>query len=512
MIKIIHENNLPNEVYNGISKINFESKALPELLFEMANKFPDKTIVWCHKKLKSSINSDVFDEIFHHSLIMTSFTTSNTFVISDDIGYVEQASPFIHVNFKVKYPTWKMSSDVGGINAQVLNTIKDTIKNDECFEYFLCSLAKIEMPNGLLCYSNPKLLIGDYPVITKGRYSNYILFKFVKQHYKIIWTLLLLLNIVIYKKKFLIFPFIKSFFHKKKKSFIDFKEVSINTLEKRKINFSLDVIIPTLGRATYLKDVLKDLSKQTILPKRVIIIEQSKNRETELNYLNDNWPFEIDHALITQLGACNARNMALEKVTADWVFFADDDVRFSLDFIMDSYKSIITMNASAITVSCLLDNETEKHSKLFQWSTFGSGCSFVTTKVLKDIRFDMAFEHGYGEDTDFGMQLRNIGCDILYVPHVQMRHLKAPVGGFRTKFIHVWDNDSIQPKPSPTVMLYKLKYNSEQQILGYKTLLFIKYFKQQEIKNPFKYISEMNKQWKQSKKWSKILQKRRNEI
>jgi hypothetical protein len=51
------------------------------------------------------------------------------------------------------------------------------------------------------------------------------------------------------------------------------------------------------------------------------------------------------------------------------------------------------------------------------------------------------------EDSDFGMQLRNQGIDVLYLPEPKI-HLKAPVGGFRTKPKLAWENDEIQPKPS----------------------------------------------------------------
>ena len=73
------------------------------------------------------------------------------------IGYVEE-SLFINVNKKVAYPTWQMSSVVGIIHASVLNTIHDKIVCDLDFDYYLSSIAKLCMPLGLLCYSEPKLL------------------------------------------------------------------------------------------------------------------------------------------------------------------------------------------------------------------------------------------------------------------------------------------------------------------------------------------------------------------
>ncbi len=53
--------------------------------------------------------------------------------------------------------------------------------------------------------------------------------------------------------------------------------------------------------------------------------------------------------------------------------------------------------------------------------------------LLEQIKFDIAFEHGFGEDGDFGMQIRNLGEDIGYISECNILHLKAPVGGFRTK-------------------------------------------------------------------------------
>ena len=84
-----------------------------------------------------------------------------------------------------------------------------------------------------------------------------------------------------------------------------------------------------------------------------------------------------------------------------------------------------------------------------------------------------------------------------------MLHLKAPIGGFRFKVTHKWSNEIIQPKPSPTVMAFNLKHQTKEQLKGYKTLLFFKFYKQQNIKNPFNYIAIMNKRWNVSLKWAR---------
>jgi GT2 family glycosyltransferase len=122
------------------------------------------------------------------------------------------------------------------------------------------------------------------------------------------------------------------------------------------------------------------------------------------------------------------------------------------------------------------------------------------------VTFNRAFEFGYGEDVDFGCQLRNRGADIIYLPDIKIRHLKVPIGGFRSTFKQPWSEDEILPKPSPTVMLNSLLNKTNAQLLGYKTQLCIKYYFVQKIKQPLRYYRTFLKQWERSKYWAEHLQ------
>ncbi len=59
-------------------------------------------------------------------------------------------------------------------------------------------------------------------------------------------------------------------------------------------------------------------------------------------------------------------------------------------------------------------------------------------------------------------------------------------------------------------MLFNQRYFTNEQILGYKLLLFIKFYKGQPIKNPFRYFSIMKKRWKSSVYWSEIIANNKN--
>ncbi|NJB81747.1 glycosyltransferase family 2 protein [Wenyingzhuangia aestuarii] len=511
MVVVYHKNNQVTEVVTHNNKpVSFNSKAsIANVLFKIAEQFPEKMIFWCHQSFKESLNLKDYDEYFHHHRMMLSYNPSSFNFLSNKIGYVERSS-FVNVNKGVRYPTWQMSSVVGVIHASIL--LKRVVKPHKDLDYFLNSFAKLAMPKGLLCYSEPKLLkkvlSNNAPTASK-----YILYKFVRQHYKFIWLFLLFFNELIFDKKLSILPFISALFYKsKKQTKIDVSNIKVNAIGKQLKNRTIDVLIPTLGRKEHLYNVLLDLSKQTLLPNRIIIVEQNaeEGSVSELDYLKNDWPFKIDHTFIHQLGACNARNIALSRVTSDWVFFADDDVRFENDLLSKSFDYIQKFGISSLTMSCLQKGEVENNQIPFQWGGFGTNASLVESDYLKNCSFKPEHEFGYGEDTDFGMQLKNKGCDIIYLPYVKMLHLKAPIGGFRAKFSPMWQNDAIQPKPSPTVMAYNLKHLTPEQLKGYKTLLFIKFYKKQSIKNPFLYIKTMNLKWKQSVYWATKMIKNEN--
>src|SRR6218665_136819 len=480
MVIVYHQNNKVTEIdYHGASK-SFVQKNIARVLFEVAADYPDSLIIWCHVKLKSNLNFEIFDKDFHHHKIMASYSPGEKSFLSDAIGYVED-SPFLKINKKVTYPTWLMSNAVGGVHASVLNILKDEIKKDQNFDYFLQSLAKQGMPIGLFCYSEPKLLKDSSKIIQNKTSNSFFLFRFVKQHYKTRWIFLLFLNLFLYERKILLGPLFLSLFYSKRKfpkKILD--EIQVTSTNKTVEKGTIDIIIPTIGRKQFLYDVLRDLSVQTHLPKNVIIIEQNPNQKniSELDYLyNESWPFKIKHTFTRQAGACNARNLAFAEVESEWGFLSDDDIRFGSDLIQKVLEKASLYGVNSLTTSCLQKNQTLKYDMIHQSGIFGSGNSFLKADFLKVVSFNKSLEFGYGEDTDFGLQLRNLGVDIIYFPELSILHLKAPIGGFRNKFISSWEVEGDSPKPSPNIMYVKSKYSTIQQLLGYKTVLFFKFYK-----------------------------------
>jgi GT2 family glycosyltransferase len=488
-------------------------KSIASVLIEVAKNYPEEVLVWCHQSFKEELNISEIEKVLHHKKVALSYNPSDDSFLDSAIGYID-ASLFIQINKAVSFPTWQMSSVVGCVHTQVLLVLDAAIPLDSNFDYFLSSLGKLLMPKGLLCYSEPRLLNNRTKSIPT-KISQYTLFRFVKQHYRTRWVFLLLLNLFLYERKFSFLPCLFSLFYKNRnKVNINLDGIKVQSSRKVVDKATVDVIIPTIGRKTYLYDVLKDFSKQTLLPNKIVIVEQNPEagRTSELDYLtNEKWPFEIQHIFTNQAGACNARNLALNETQSEWVFLADDDNRFEATLVSDIFSKIEQYGNEVVTTSYPQKNEIKKYTKVVQWPTFGAGNSFVRRAILSNVKFNKAFEFGYGEDGDFGMQLRNLGYDVLYLPEPEILHLKAPVGGFRTQPVLQWHQDSVQPKPSPTIMLYQILHNTKAQTNSYKTILFFKYYRHQKIKNPIRYYFYFQKQWKKSVFWANELQ-RQNEI
>lgn len=512
MIIIVHHKYKTTQVLDAkmqtITSIAI-GNSITQTIYDVSTTFADVLIVWCDADYLDVLDFNSIPKVFHHRRILASYNPNDNFYLQKQIGYVER-SFYVKVNKKMTYPTWMMSSCVGGIHASVINNLYKDLNFNINFDYFINSLAKRAMVEGLFCYSEPKLLRGNFSATAEIKQGSiYEIFKFVKQHYKWVWVFFLSLSYLIYEKKITLLPLIKSLFYKQLSTTFNLQQIPIQSTKSVINKREIDVIIPTIGRKQYLYDVLKDLATQSILPKNVIIVEQNslKTSKSELDYLtNEVWPFKIKHTFTHQSGVCNARNLALSQVESEWTFLGDDDNRFDSNLIETLFNRIKQYGIQVGTTVYLQKNEVQTYLKTAQTSIFGAGNSIIKSSLIQQVKFNLNYEFNYGEDTDFGMQLRHLGEDVVYFADIKIDHLKAPIGGYRTKVSHPWSDDKIVPKPSPTIQLLYQTYFTPEQLLGYKLLLGLRSFKSSANKNPYTYLKQYKKQWERSQFWSKKLQ------
>ena len=478
-----------------------------QALLELGKRFPNKWIVWCEDNLTNHVDLSKIKNTLHHNRMMISDLSLQN-PVPLDIHYVEE-SPFLKVVQDILYPTWQMSSTVGAIHGSVLFQLQAQIKGNVNLDYALNVIARSCQSKGLLCYHVP--LFNKVPDNNIDYSTGFNPYEFVAKTFRKQWVVFLFLCQVIFEKRFPLFSLIKGLLTSKVAINLKIKEIAIKSTKTFSQEPSVDVIIPTMGRASYLYDVLKDFTKQTVLPQKIIIVEQNADTiaSTELEYLTtESWPFKIIHHFIHKTGACNARNIALAETDAMWTFFADDDNRFESDVIEKSLNILEEYGMHVLTTSYLQKGENKVFTIPKQWSTFGSGNSFVKGTLSRKISFNTSYEHGYGEDADYGMQLRNEGADILYHPEVDLLHLKAPIGGFRKKMTQPWKSEELMPKPSPTVMLYRLKHSTSTQLKGYKLRLFLRQLNQKKPLHLFRFVEHFKKCWNNAVKWAKVIDKK----
>ncbi|WP_336127235.1 glycosyltransferase family 2 protein [Mesoflavibacter sp. CH_XMU1422-2] len=511
MILILHDNNIIREVLDkNQATIQYDqSIKLIESFIYLAKTYPDELLIWCHIDIKDDLNLKAINSVFHHKRVMASYHPHLNYILSNKIGYVDQ-SFYLKVNKNTRFTTWLSTSLVGGVHASIVNKLSKSITNKSNFDYFLNSLAKLGMSQGLFCYSEPQLLkrLTKKEMKTK-KISEYDLYRFVREHYKWFWVYFLTLSDLVYNRKLMLLPLLKSLFYKQIKKDFKLSEISIQSNKSLCKDKTVDVIIPTIGRKEYLYNVLLDLSKQTLLPKNVIIVEQNpdKNALTELDYLTtQNWPFSIKHTFTHQTGVCNARNVALSQVESEWTLLGDDDNRLEDDVIARLLNAVCIHGVKAGTTVYIQPNEIQKYFVTAQTSFFGAGNSLIKSDLLDILKFDKRYEFNYGEDNDFGMKIKQLGCDVIFFSDIKILHLKAPMGGYRTRFKHPWESEKILPKPSPTIMLLNKSYFTDEQFKAYKLLYFIRRYKSSSLfKNIFKFRRRFLKEWQVSLKWANQL-------
>ncbi len=225
------------------------------------------------------------------------------------------------------------------------------------------------------------------------------------------------------------------------------------------------VIIPTLNRYPYLKDVMEDLEKQDYKNFEVIVVDQSNPFEEDF-YKN----FKLKLNVIYQKEKLlwTARNNAVRATKADYLLFFDDDSRVDSDWItqhlkcIDYFKAQISAGVSLSVVGAKIP----ENYKFFRWADqFDSGNALLVRDVFKKVgMFDLNFNKQSMGDGEFGIRSYVNGIKSISNPYAKRIHLKVPAGGLRE--IGHWDGfrpkKLFAPKPIPSVVYMLKKYFPKQ--------------------------------------------------
>ncbi len=224
----------------------------------------------------------------------------------------------------------------------------------------------------------------------------------------------------------------------------------------------VSVIIPTLNRYTYLKDVMLDLEKQNYKNFDVIVVDQSNPFDADF-YKQFNLRLNVIKQEEKLLWT--ARNRAVRESNADYLLFFDDDSRVEADWIEQHLKTIDFFKAdiSAGVSLAVVGGKVPPSYNYFRWADqFDSGNALVNRNIFNKIGlFDLQFNKQSMGDGEFGIRAYINGLKSISNPYAKRVHLKVSDGGLRE--IGHWDGfrpkKLLAPKPIPSVVyLYKKYY------------------------------------------------------
>ncbi len=372
------------------------------------------------------------------------------------IRYVKPAWYF-NLAGKRSYPLWVNYDLLDETSRQLLSYDK----NYSSHEAALRDAAYQALQKGMIFFDNTLALkITEEPTIA----DNY---RFVRKYFNKNWALL----ICLIRLFSLVNPVreLKAFFSTTKTGHVnvfsghcDYKDELSSTSSLLSSQPKVSVIIPTLNRYIYLKDVLNDLAHQTYTNFEVLICDQSDPVDVAFYREFDS----LDIRLIVQKEKAlwRARNRCIVESSGEYILLFDDDSRVESNWIenhlrcLDFFKVEISSGVSLSKVGAKIP----AHYAYYRWSDqLDTGNVMVRKSVFRETGlFDRQFEKQRMGDGEFGLRCYLAGFKNISNPSAQRLHLKVSSGGLRQ--MGSWDawrpKNVLAPRPIPSVLYLVRKY------------------------------------------------------
>ncbi|HLV40393.1 glycosyltransferase family 2 protein [Xanthomarina sp.] len=223
----------------------------------------------------------------------------------------------------------------------------------------------------------------------------------------------------------------------------------------------VSVVIPTLNRYDYLKDVLSDLEQQEYKNFEVLVVDQSEPFQPAFYTA-----FDLKLQLIRQeeKALWLARNTAIKIAKGEYILLFDDDSRVAPDWILSHVKCLDYFQSdlsSGVSIS-EVGAKTPANYNFFRVSDqLDTGNVLIRKSVFKKLGlFDRQFEKQRMGDGEFGLRAYLEGYLNISNPYAKRLHLKVGTGGLRE--MGSWDafrsQNWLDPRPIPSVLYFHRKY------------------------------------------------------
>ncbi len=197
----------------------------------------------------------------------------------------------------------------------------------------------------------------------------------------------------------------------------------------------ITVIIPCYNDGDYITDALNSILRQTVLPERIIIIDDGSGAET-ISVLKSIKNNIVEVVYQSNQGVCAARNNGIDKATSSYILTLDADDIFEPTFL-EKAKHILDSDIKVGVVCCHykeFGNRSKnediikpegKITQDFLIKNNGVGNALFRRECWEEVNgYDVSFDKGY-EDWDFWFSILSQGW--------QMRIIQEPLFNYRKK-------------------------------------------------------------------------------
>jgi glycosyltransferase involved in cell wall biosynthesis len=197
----------------------------------------------------------------------------------------------------------------------------------------------------------------------------------------------------------------------------------------------VSVLIPTLDRYDYLRNLLRQIEHQTIKPVEIIIIDQTAQAKRDYNLIKDFSELPLTIIYLDQPGQCSARNAGLKIIKSDFVLFVDDDDEVTPQLIekhLDNLRYFNADTSSGVAHEIGAGPLPSDFTYIRASDVFPTNNTLLYRRVLeRSGLFDMAYDKGIRADGDLGMRIYLSGALMVLNPEIPVLHHRAPKGGLR---------------------------------------------------------------------------------
>ncbi len=230
----------------------------------------------------------------------------------------------------------------------------------------------------------------------------------------------------------------------------------------------ISVIIPTLNRYEYLKDVLADLEKQTYKNFDVWICDQTDDYQSEFY---QGWDLKLNVFQQEKKALWRARNECIRRSNGDHLLFFDDDSRVEPNWIEEHLKVVSPRRISAGVTDTVVGGGKGIKSDIYHLSdSLDTGNVMIDRGVFEIAGFfDEKFEKLRMGDGEYGLRCLLNGFSIISNPLAGRIHLKGGSGGLRQ--MGAWDAihniGLLKPRPIPSSLYLARKHFDNETALIY---------------------------------------------